>query len=213
MASDWLIEHWPRCGFHAFLSHVAGDRDSLVVPVLQGLERGGLASWLDAHHYPTGRDSHEALRESMLCCRHIVYFITPALLKQGRGWTAIESAYADLVHRQLALPSSALMQFELPLFFVDRDHRSLTRSAWRRLSDRGAFFRPRTKKTTSGSRETDQINWAIDEITRFVRREENQSESVADRLQHDVALTERFARNPNLRDRLLGLAPVKLTSR
>ena len=63
MPADWTIDHWPVCGSHAFLSHVAEDRETLVLPVLEKLQSHKVICWLDQLHYPTGRDSHDALRE------------------------------------------------------------------------------------------------------------------------------------------------------
>ncbi len=207
MPADWTIEHWPICGSHAFLSHVAEDRESLVLPVLDQLRSHQVICWLDQHHYPTGRDSHEALRDSILRCRRLVYFITPAMLKQGRGWTAIESAYGDLVHRQLSLSSSTLVQFELPLFFVPPTHKGLQRTAWRRLADRGAFHRTGRKANSLSP-----VDWAVQEIARFVQREELQAESVAGRLQSDPALNARCRRDSNFADRLLAITPARLSA-
>lgn len=205
MPADWTITHWPVCGFHVFLSPAAEDRESLVLPVLEQLQTHQISSWVDQHQFPTGRDSQEALRESILRCRHMIYFITPAMLKQGRGWTAIESAYGDLVQRQLNLPSAALMQFELPLFFLPPAHHGLQRTAWRRLADRGAFHRTGRKANPLSP-----VDWAVREVTSFVRREEVQAESVAGRLQVDSELNARCHRDANFADRVQAITPVRL---
>lgn len=206
MPADWTIEHWPVCGSHAFLSHVAEDRESLVLPVLEKLQSHKVICWLDQLHYPTGRDSHEALRDSLLRCRHLVYFITPALLKQGRGWTAIESAYGDLVQRQLTLPSSTLVQFELPLFFVPIAHTGLQRTSWRRLADRGAFHKIGRKANMMSP-----VDWAVQEITGFVQREAIQAAAVAVRLQSDPDLNARCQQDRNFANRLLAITPDQLS--
>lgn len=204
MPAEWMIDHWPVCGFHAFLSHVKEDRDSLVLPVLEKLQANRVISWIDQHHYPAGLDSHEALRDSILQCRHIIYFITPSMLKQGRGWTAIESAYSDVVQRQLYLRSSTLMQFELPLFFIPNSHKGLERTAWRRFIDRGVFYRTGRKANVHT-----QVDWAVDEVTRFVRDAERRADEVAGRMEYDQELKDRCLRDPNFSDRLLATSPVR----
>ncbi|MDB5344674.1 MAG: hypothetical protein JWP89_3051 [Schlesneria sp.] len=205
MPADWQIEHWPVCGFHVFLSHVAEDRDTLILPVLEKLRTHRVISWIDQADYPTGRDSHEALRESILKCRHIIYFITPSLIKQGRGWTAIESAYGDIIQNQLSVPSAALIQFELPLFFMPVSNPKLGRTAWRRLTDRGAFYR-----VGRSSNPVSQVDWAVQEIAKFIQREELQAEAIDGRLQSDESLRERCKRDQNFANRLLAVTPARL---
>jgi hypothetical protein len=101
MPADWAISHWPSCQFHAFLSHCAEDREGLVIPVQQRLEARQVVTWLDQHHYPAGRDPFEILREEILRCRHVVFFVTESLLRQARGWSAVERSYAEVVQRAL----------------------------------------------------------------------------------------------------------------
>jgi hypothetical protein len=81
----WTIESFPPCTHHVFLSHSAEDRQELVVPVFELLSRRGVMPWLDRHDYPYGRGSRAALRDSILPCRHTVFFVTPAMLRQPRG--------------------------------------------------------------------------------------------------------------------------------
>lgn len=202
MPADWTIDHWPVCGSHAFLSHVAEDRETLVLPVLEKLQSHKVICWLDQLHYPTGRDSHDALRDSLLRCRHLIYFITPAMLKQGRGWTAIESAYGDLIQQQLNLPTSTLVQFELPLFFVPITHPGLQRTSWRRLADRGAFHRFGRKAVAISP-----VDWAVQQIIAFIQREADQAMAVASRLPLDISLNARCQRDRNFANRLLAITP------
>lgn len=82
MIGDWAIHHLPRCTHQVFLSHCAEDRDRLVVPVYNALENAEYFPWLDKHHYPVGQGAFEALREGILHCRHIVYFVTSRFLSQ-----------------------------------------------------------------------------------------------------------------------------------
>src|SRR5690554_4175430 len=84
MPAQWRIEYWPKCIAEVFLSHCAEDRSGLVLPVYEELKRRGVIPWIDRHHYPASREAFEALREGLLKCRHVVYFITPAMLRQGR---------------------------------------------------------------------------------------------------------------------------------
>lgn len=90
MPAQWRIEHWPSCVAHTFLSHCAEDRDHLVVPVYEELLRRRIVPWIDRKHYPLGRDAMEALQDELLKCRHVIYFVTPAMLNQGRGWAGTE---------------------------------------------------------------------------------------------------------------------------
>ncbi|HUG90408.1 MAG TPA: toll/interleukin-1 receptor domain-containing protein, partial [Planctomycetaceae bacterium] len=75
MPAGWSITQWPVCEYHVFLSHCAEDRKRLVLPVYRRLQQSGITPWIDQHDYPSGRDPFESLRENLLRCRHIVYFI------------------------------------------------------------------------------------------------------------------------------------------
>lgn len=163
MLSKWKIERWPRCLHHVFLSHCAENRQDLVVPVYERIARQKIIPWLDRHHYPSGRGSHEALRESLLRCRHVVYFVTPELLRQGesRGWCVLERGYGSVIQQAL----TDVGHVELPLFFVARTDPTLQRSVWSALTDQGVFF-------DSDSVKSNPVTWAVRQIADFIRREE-----------------------------------------
>ena len=101
MIGDWKIRHLPRCTHHVFLSHCAEDRGRLVLPVYNALKDSQYSPWLDQHHYPRGRDPFAALREKIIHCRHVVYFVTAKFLAQGRGWNSTERAYSNLLQKNL----------------------------------------------------------------------------------------------------------------
>src|SRR5437870_11133699 len=102
MPAQWSITNWPECDSHVFLSHCAEDRDNLVVPVYEELIRRNWRPWLDTEHYPLARDPLQAHQEALLKSRHVVYFVTPSMLRQGRGWGCLERAFASLIQRQLS---------------------------------------------------------------------------------------------------------------
>src|SRR5204863_9945 len=83
----------------------AGHRLRLVHPVFEVLAIAKYQPWLDQHHYPLGQGAFEALREEILRCRHVVYFVTAPFLAQGRGWNSVENAYANLLQENLHIES------------------------------------------------------------------------------------------------------------
>ncbi len=159
----WQITSFPRCEYHVFLSHCAMDRDSLVYPVCEELKRRGIIPWLDRDDYYSGRDSRTALRDGLLRSRHVVFFITLGMMDYKRGWCPMELAYSDLLQSNLITAGGPLLNFEIPLIFLDRADPELPRTAWDALRDRGIFYR-----TTDG----DPVLWAAKQITEFLQREQ-----------------------------------------
>ena len=92
----WQITSFPKCEHHAFLSHCAEDRAVLVRPVYDRLLAAGVVPWLDQEHYYYGRDSRAALRDGILRSRHVVFFITDAMLDTPRGWCVFELAMTEV---------------------------------------------------------------------------------------------------------------------
>ena len=133
------------------------------MPVYERLAQKKIIPWLDRHHFPSGRGSHEALRESLLRCRHVVYFVTPELLRQGaaRGWCVLERGYGSVIQQAL----TDFGHVELPLFFVERTDEELQRSVWSALADQGVFF-------DSAPAKANPVTWAVRQIQDFIRREE-----------------------------------------
>ncbi len=217
MPAQWEIKHWPECGKHAFLSHCAEDRDLLVQPVFEELSRRGIVPWIDCHHYPAGRDAIETLQEELLKCRHVVYFITPAMLCQGRGWTSAERTLTAAVQRYLYLPHGLkAANLELPLVFVAATNAAFQRSLWRSLLDK-AVRCPHPAARSAGGLDDgrrdwrdEHIVWAADEVEKFIRLEEKWAIELADVRGQDAKVLEEFEHEPNLMRRLLAQAPPTL---
>jgi hypothetical protein len=145
------------------LSHCAADRSALVYPVYEELKRHGITPWLDREDYYYGRDSRTALRDGLLRSRHVIFFITLAMMDYRRGWCYMELAYSDLLQANLLYPGGSLLNFELPLIFLDRHHPELPRTAWDALRDRGIFHHPS---------DGDPVAWATEQIVAFLHREQ-----------------------------------------
>jgi hypothetical protein len=160
----WQITSYPRCEYHEFLSHCAIDRSTLVHCVYDELMRRRIVPWLDREDYYYGRDSRTALRDGLLRSRHVVFFVTLGMMDYRRGWCPMELAYSDLLQANLIHAGGPLLNFELPLFFLDRNDVDLSRSAWDTLRDRGIFHHPS---------DGDPVNWAVDQIVAFLHREQD----------------------------------------
>lgn len=159
---NWLIQTFPTCTHHVFLSHSAEDRATLVHPTYERLGRAGVVPWLDRHDYPSGRPSRVALRDAVLRCRHAVFFVTHAMLRQARGWCVQELAWVELLQDNLVGPGGTLLNVSLPLFFVPHEHDRLPRSVWQAARDRGVFYPGQVPRA----------DWAADQIARFLAREQ-----------------------------------------
>ncbi len=159
----WQITSFPRCMYHVFLSHCAADRTWLVHPVYNELMRIGIIPWLDREDYYYGRDSRTALRDGLLRSRHAVFFITVGMMEYTRGWCHMELAYGDLVQANLTHVGGPLLNFGLPLFYLDRANAELPRTSWALLRDRGQFFHPS---------DGDAVAWTVNQITRFLKSEQ-----------------------------------------
>jgi hypothetical protein len=159
----WQISSFPRCRHHAFLSHCAIDRPNLVYPVFEELKRRAIVPWLDRDDYYYGRGSRAALRDGLLLSRHIVFFVTIGMLKYSRGWCPMELAYSDLLQANLLHLGGPLLNYERPLFFLDQADTELPRTVWNQLRDRGIFHHP-----SNGN----PVNWAVNQITAFLQREQ-----------------------------------------
>ena len=179
---SWQLRSFPFCTHHVFLSHCSEDRAFLVIPLYEALEAEGIVPWLDIHDYTYGPTSFEALRNGVLRSRHSVFLVTPALLKQPRGWSIIELAWAHLLQENLREPGRELLSVALPLVFVDPVADLFMRSAWRATCDRCAFYSPGkgswVRRAVRGMlrfvrfyrpRDGDRVTWALGHIRRFVR--------------------------------------------
>ena len=200
MIGDWKVKRFPRCTHHAFLSHCAEDRSRLVLPVFQALQNEKISPWLDRHHYPAGQDAHEALREGIVRCRHVVYFVTARFLGQGRGWNSIENGYSNLLQANLHERGLDLCHVQLPLIFLPKAHSTLLRSTWGPLVSRGRFYPP--ARLDGGS-----VDWATQQIISFVKQEEIRGASLADQVQHDPGFQTLLAAERNLLGRIMCADP------
>jgi hypothetical protein len=161
---------FPRCQHHIFLSHCADDRAWLVHDVYNQLVQHGVIPWFDQEDYYYGRDSRTALRDGLLTSRHVVFFITRSMMGYTRGWCPMELAYSGLLQANLVQPGTSLLNYELPLFFLDRNDPNLPRAAWAAVRDRGLFHHPA---------DGDPVAWAVRHIIGFLRREQQLSLSMA----------------------------------
>lgn len=195
----WQIQFFPPCTHHVFLSHCREDREWLVCPLKEGLERRGILSWLDLHDYPYGRTSLEALRDSVLQCRHTVFLVTANMLEQPRGWGIIELAWADLLQENLRETGGTLQNIMLPLFFLAHDNERLARSAWQPLRDRAVFHHPR---------DGDALAWALRQIEDFLLREMQRSADLSAEIRQDRQWRRRLAVHGGLIERVTGGEPA-----
>jgi len=218
MPAQWRIEYWPCCVADAFLSHCAEDREGLVFPVFQELRNRGIVPWIDRHDYPVGRDAVEALREELLKCRHVVYFLTPAMLRQGRGWASAERILAGTIQQMLRYGDAEIAHVELPLMFVASDDPVFRRSIWRALVDRAGqcphavaseHARILPARFDDGMRQWQDahVQWAANMIESFIRQEERWAVELAMRFDQDHRLRQQFAHDENLMRRVLVQAP------
>jgi hypothetical protein len=208
MPATWRIESWPRCIAYVFLSHCAEERQNLVVPVYKELERRRIAAWIDRHHYPLARDPIEALQEEILRARHVVYFITPSLLEQGRGWTVVERAFSATIQQRLRYDGPEISHVELPLLFVPQDNPIFLRSVWRPLSDKAERCRCDSPDLKTSWRQ-EHVAWAADTIESFVRQEEQWAFQLAECFDQDSRWA-RYFNEQNLRERVLAQSPPPL---
>jgi hypothetical protein len=204
MLGRWTIDCWPTLGFDVFLSHCAEDRRRLVIPVFQQLRDLRLSPWLDQHHYPSSTDPFEALRDQLVRCRHVVYFITPNLLKQGRGWCAAERSYAELVQRHFQYAASTLWTYEIPLIFTHCDDERLRRSTWAPLLPKARWYALRSTPRMSKS------SWAVREIKAVLQQQHATISATEVQIAADSQLQGFLAGFPGLRERLTSRLPDPL---
>lgn len=201
----WSIDYYPLCTHHVFLSHCAEDREDLVVPVYHALEAAGVIPWLDQVDYTYGRDSRTALRDGVLGSRHVVFFVTPAMISTGRGWCVFELAFAELLQSSL-YRGEPLVNLSLPLFFLRQADESLPRTVWQAARDRGMFLEPKGGPKAKSAR----VGWAADAITRFLHNEEQRARSMALRERADREFSTELTRPAGLLERVTRFDPRPL---
>jgi len=198
----WQIASFPKCTSHIFLSHSQEDRENLVQPIYDGLLAEGIQPWMDRADYSYGRDSRSALRDGVLRSRHIAFFVTDAMLNNSRGWCCYELAFAELMQINLKHPGGQLANVLLTLYLVDRNDMRLSRSVWQLASDLGNFYDP-TSNTT-------RCEWCIQEIKRFLIREQELSLEVALMSKHDEKMARLLSQTHGLKDRVTRFHPAKI---
>lgn len=196
----FAIDFYPRCTHHVFLSHSGADKATLILPVYERLRARGIEGWVDRHDFAYGRDSLTALDDGVLNCRHVVFFLTPAMLANPKGWCQVELAYADLIQRNLRTPSLDLVNVILPLLFVPKD--TLAPTVWRTVSDRGQPHDP--------NRHPDAVGWAAEAIERFLRIEQGRAKQLEARRKRDDGFQRATALAPGLRERVTKFHPRPL---
>jgi TIR domain len=189
-----LIDHFPRCTHHVFLSHTGRDKADLILPVYERLRSEGIIPWIDRHDYEYGRDSLVALGDGILNCRHVIFFLTPEMLANPKGWCPAELVYADLVQRNLRTPGADLVNVILPLIFLPNPSEALPGTVWRTLWDRGPSCRP--------EQTPDKVTWAVNEIRRFLRNEQRRAEQFERRCKREKTFRELLTSRPGMRERV-----------
>lgn len=198
----WQITGFPPCSHHAFLSHSQEDRESLVLPVQKSLKDFGFVTWLDQDDYSYGRSSRAALRDGILCSRHVVFFVTDAMLASPRGWCVIELALAELLESNMQISGGQLANIALPLFLVPQDDPRLLRSVWQVARDRGHFHRP--------AHDGSSIEWCRRQVVGFLERERKLSDQLLDQTKRDKLLAKQIKSRPGLFDRVTANLPLQV---
>ena len=198
----WQITGFPPCSHHAFLSHSQEDRESLVSPVQKALQDCGFVTWLDQDDYSYGRTSRAALRDGILRSRHVVFFVTDAMLASSRGWCVLELALAELLESNMQIPGGQLANIALPLFLVPQDDPRLPRSVWQIARDRGHFHRP--------SHDGSPVEWCQQEVAKFLARERQLSDQLLDQTRRDKSLAKQIKSRPGLFERVTANLPLQV---
>jgi TIR domain-containing protein len=204
MIGSWVIDHWPVLGFDVFLSHCAEDRDELVIPVFERLRDLSVLPWIDRHLFPIAVDPLDALRANLLRCRHVIYIVTPKLLKQGRGWCAAERSFAELIQRQFQFAASSLWTFEVPLLFVDPTEVIFRRSVYAPLLPRTQSYAGRFQRGQS------RVDWAVATIQALLQQQHAETDRLTDQLTADVDLGHYVDSRSGLRIRLSSHLPIPI---
>jgi hypothetical protein len=194
----WQITSYPRSEYHVCLSHCAIDRSWLVHNVYEELKRRKIVPWLDREDYYYGRDSRTALRDGLLRSRHVVFFVTLGMMDYKRGWCPMELAYSYLLQVNLHHPGGPLLNFELPLFFLDQTDAELPRTVWNASRDWGKFHLPAYG---------DPCTWAVDQIVDFLRREQKLALEMAAVIAPGQPVYDVLAGRPGLIERVTQFDP------
>ena len=200
----FLVDSFPRCTHHVFLSHTGLDKADLVVPVYQQLRTMGIIPWIDRHDFAYGRDSLVSLEEGVMFSRHVVFFLTPSMLANPKGWCPVELGYADLLQRNLRGNGIDWVNVMLPLIFLPEPNTTLPGTVWRTLADRGATHRP--------DRDPDRVTWAVETIHRFLLTEKRRAEQLERRAKKEKPFRDSLTRTTGLKERVTLFDPQEITS-
>ncbi len=91
----------PRYAF--FISHVGEDSRDVIrlkSEIIAQSGQGGqtpIDCFLDLQNWQIGNENSTVIRASILQSAHMVIWVTPAYLKNPRGWVCMELAYAELL--------------------------------------------------------------------------------------------------------------------
>ncbi len=200
----WQIASFPRCEYHAFLSHCQEDRDALVRPVYDRLTAAGVAPWLDQEDYWYGRDSRAALRDGILRSRHVVFFVTGEMLESARGWCVFELALTETAELNFRTAGGQFAHLFLPLYLVPQADPRLPRTVWQVVRDRGRFHDPKT--------DGDPVGWCEREVREFLLREQRLAREMAAAATQDPRFAKRLKDVPGLFDRVTRFHPRRLAA-
>jgi hypothetical protein len=195
----WQIASFPKCEHHVFLSHCREDSAGLVRPVYDRLTAAGVVPWLDQEDYYYGRDSRSALRDGLLRSRHVVFFVTEAMLTTARGWSVFELAFTEVLELNFQVTGGQLAHLLLPLFLVPQTHPDLPRTVWQAVRDRGRFHNP--------DADGDAVQWCDRVVREFISHEQQLAKNMAEATRVDAAFAARLKAVPGLFDRVTKFHP------
>jgi len=120
----WYIESSETDYHYAFfISHVLEDTDQVAElrnQITSQSGRGGRRTpdcFLDIDRWLKGNTNSHVIRESLLRSEYFVVWVTPAFLRNRRGWIWMEFAYAELLDPSLNLDKfGTQLPYILPIF-------------------------------------------------------------------------------------------------
>lgn len=198
----WKLSSFPKCSHHVFLSHSNEDQSSLILPLHEKLLTSGVISWLDRDDYSYGRNSRDALRRAILDSRHVVFFVTDAMLNSSRGWCVFELAFSELLELNFQESGGQLANVFFPLFLVSQDDPRLPRSVWQDTRDRGRFH--------NQEKDGPAVEWCHDQICSFLIREQKLARNMSDNAKADKPFAKRLEQTRGLKERVTRFHPSSI---
>jgi hypothetical protein len=123
--SPWQVSLHPSPQFAFFISHVAEDTEDvkqLKAAITAESGRGGqpgLACFLDCENWETGNENGWVIRDYLRKSEFMLAWITPAYLRNKRGWVWFELSYAEILEfgfNNLPQSSGLGLRYIAPLF-------------------------------------------------------------------------------------------------